>query len=232
MAEIIIQRIDKLNSMYVDFNVSINGKYVDTIANNSTISLADVPIGTHEICVSNLKGIYRSRKIKVTIKENDEIKYFETGPNTSIEQIFPLGVFVMGLITIRSYYIKEIYTLNSVNKPEEKMKDEYFCLNKPFNIFLLLIPVIYIFINKIGFPEYYQLIGNLIMLAGNGLYLFKRINKRNSSNLIQIKASYFLAYTILMTVISSENYFLLLFNLFVLTYLVIKYIKIYLTYPE
>jgi len=232
MAVIIIQRLEKQNSMFVDFNITLNGNNEGTISNNSIVSLEDIPIGVHEVYVSNLKGLYRSKKIKITIKDKDEKKYLETGPNTSIEHVFPLSVFAMGLITIRSYYIKEIENLLSENKIDKRQEEDFFYLNNPWNIFLLLIPASYILINKIGFPEYFQFIGNVIMLIGSVFTLFIRYFKSNISNLFHIKVTYFLGYTILMTVITSENNFLFLFNLFILLFIVTKYLLKYLKYPN
>lgn len=232
MAEIIIQRVDKQNSMFVNFNISLNRENEGTISNNSIVSLEDIPIGVHEVYVSNLKGLYRSKKIKITINDKNEKIYLETGPNTSIEQVFPLSVFAMGLITIRSYYIKEIGNLVSENNTDQKQEEEFFSLRNPWNIFLLVVPALYILINKIGFPEYLQFIGNLMMLLGSGFDLFIRYIKLNIPNSFHIKATYFLGYTILMTFITSENYFLFLFNIFILSFTVIKYIIKYLKYPN
>jgi hypothetical protein len=72
MAEIIIKRIEKQNSMSVNINIIMNRRNEGTISNNSTITLENIPIRVHEVYVSNLKGIYRYRKLKITITDNDK----------------------------------------------------------------------------------------------------------------------------------------------------------------
>lgn len=232
MATIILNRIDNLNSKFVFFNINLDGKYDGTIGNNSKVYFEDIQIGNHIIYVSNLKGIYRSKKLHFTINKIDEIRYFETGPNTSLENIFPLSVLAPGLITIRADYIKEIKSHQAPIINTKIGHQDIFDLSKIWNFLILVIPAIYIFINKIGYPEYIQLVINVVLMLGSVFTLLIRFNKINIPITVQLKEEYFLTYTLLMAFITSDNYFLLLYNLLVVAYILIKNIIRFLKFPD
>lgn len=107
MAVFIINRASSLGSRLVLFDLALDGKKVEKIADGGIVVLGSISPGVHSLKVSALYGIYCSRSIKVSVRSDEEVRHFLTGNNFFNASFLPL-VILQGLLPFIAFYIREI----------------------------------------------------------------------------------------------------------------------------
>ncbi len=224
MATLNIKRISAYNSMFVNLDIIINKENYGKISDGSCMEIKELKPGNYNIYVSALKGIYRSKKILFKIEKDEEIKNFEVGPNLFNDKI-PLSVLIQGLAIHRAYYIKA----QDESIVQESKRNENAKYSGNINIILALIifslPVIFILVNNLKFPYYYQLIGNIILIFGiifqSMVENIKKVYLRGkySNNILII------LYSCIMLYLTYRNPYLLIYNVFVIIVYLITFFK-------
>lgn len=231
MAQISIRRVDHQSSMFVNLKVYVNNKFAGSISNNNYLTLNDLQTGEYEIYVSGMKWLYRSRKIEITITETDEHKHLITGPNFSIDKVFPLGVFAQGLIITRAYFLAEVNKPNVVDmKFIRKLIVDYNKIS-PTDVFIATIPCFYFITGDFSFPQFFQFIGNLIFMISGVYSLIVSRHNPKASDVISDNPSILLAYSIIMAVITSHIPVLLVLNIIVISWITIKHLSFFIRFP-
>jgi hypothetical protein len=232
MAQISIRRVDYPSSMLLDLKVYVNNEFAGSISNNSYLSVNNLQVGEYEIYVSGMKWLYRSRKIKITITETDKNKHLITGPNFSIDKVFPLGVFAQGLIITRAYFLTEVDNPDDI---DVKFIHKFICANlkpSPADVFIAAIPCLYFITGDFSFPQFFQFIGNLIFLIGGVFSLIVKRYNPKASGIFGDNPSILLAYSIIMAAITSHIPVLLVLNLVVIAWITIKHLSFFIQFPS
>lgn len=232
MAQISIRRVDYPSSMFVDLKVYVNNEFAGSISNNSDFTVSDLQTGEYEVYVSGLKWLYRSPKIKILISDKDEHKHLISGPNFSIDKVFPLNVFAQGLIITRAYFLTEVDRPDDVDM---KFIHKFIGANlkpTPADIFIAAIPCFYFITGDFAYPQLFQFIGNLIFLIGGVFSLIVKTSNPKVSGIVSGNPAILLAYSILMAVVTSNIPVLLALNLVVITWITIKYLSFFIRFPS
>ena len=89
MAKLIINRISNQNSLFVNLDIHLDNNKVAKIADGGIVEL-EVGIGEHEIFVSALYGIYRSKKVNFSVPNLDTGRFFSIDRNKQIAKIISI----------------------------------------------------------------------------------------------------------------------------------------------
>ncbi len=213
----------------------VNNKFAGSILNNSDFTVTDLQTGEYEVYVSGMKWLYRSPKIVIVISDTDEHKHLITGPNFSIDKVFPLNVFAQGLITTRAYFLTEVDRPDDVDMKFIHKFIEANLKLSPADVFIAAIPCFYFISGDFDFPQLYQFIGNLMFLIGGviSLILVKTSKMKASGIVVSGKPSILLAYTIIMAImIPTILLGIGISNLLVITWITIKHLTFFLRFSS
>ena len=208
IASLKVVRISKWNSRYLLLDLFLDGEKYGKIADSSITDIALEP-GKHQLYVSTNLGLYRSKTLEFEASEGKQI-IVEVGPNVKDSSNL-LELFIQNLVFWRSYYAKQVDSIPEMNQDEMKfLKEKRYAssLFRPILVLFLILPILYIWLKGIGYPEFIQLITNSTALLGMILSRFLKVKKSDRVLLDRFPWVYFL----IMLMITGEHPVLLILN--------------------